>query len=305
MDSDLANNKIKLCIVGTGDWGSQVANVANMFGRYDLIGAINSSTGEEEKNNLLENADMVYIAIPGTAQLEYVKFCINNDKFVVCEAPFLNSLEERKEIYSLLKSRQTRSFIINSAYFLDTDFARIIGNIMTTKSNSVYVHCSGPKYIDNPSLAKKFYINQSIFLISQLAHARHIDKFDKFIINNDFSGSFISNSITFHFEWSNSEESKNIIKYGKDNEMTEKTLIYDEYDHIFPILKYVSDQYYGIYLPILQNRSFGEIQEIYNQVTLQSYLISCTAEYFSDIFCSSSSGTIISDPTELFFNAGF
>lgn len=304
MEQDLSNNKIKLCIVGTGEWGQKISHIASMFNRYKIIGIVNSSTPDLEKQDILNAADMVYLAIPKDAQVDYINFCIENDKFLICEAPFLSSSEERKQIFEKLKTFKPRSFFINSAYFLDTDFARIIGSIMTDKANFISVHCSGPKYQDDAEKAKKFYSNQAIFLLLQLAHSRQVNKCDQFIINDENSGFFLARDLKFEFKWSYSDEPKNTIRYGKDDNFSEKVLIYDEYDQVFPILKYISDQYYGNYLPIMQNRTSEEISDIYHQVNMQSYLISSTSEYFSDIFSLASGKQAINDPTKLFFNGG-
>lgn len=305
MDLDLSKNKIKLCVVGSGDWGTQVAHVAEMFSRFDLLGVINSSTSQEEKENLLKEAHMVYIAVPSTSQMEYVKYCIDNDKYTICEAPFLNSQSERLEIFEKIKKVHPRLFFVNSAYYMDTDFARIITGSITSNSKFTSIKCLGPKYQNDESLAKKFYINQAIFLILQIAYAKKIQKFDKLIKHDEYSGEFSVGSVTFYFAWENSEFPHNEIKIHTEDGLIDKTLIYDKYDHIFPMFKFMSDQYYGIFAPAMRNQNEQDIKEIYRDVNLQSYLLSCTAEYFSDMFCYSAPSTVIDDPLKLFFNAGF
>ena len=55
----------------------------------------------------------------------------------------------------------------------------------------------------------------------------------------------------------------------------------------------------------MQDRTSEEVLDIYHQVNMQSYLISSTSEYFSDIFSLASGKQVINDPTKLFFNGGF
>jgi hypothetical protein len=305
MDTDLARNKIKLAIVGNGAWGSQVAHVSEMFERFDLIGIIDSSTNEELKYSILNNANMVYIATPENAQLEYAKFCIENDKFCICEAPFLSSIEQRKEIYEQIKLFSPRLFFINSAYYMDGDFARIISAAIMSDTKFVQIKCSGPKFQNDLNKAKKFYSNQAIFLILQIAFAKKLQKFDSYSIYDEHCAEFSANDMTFRFEWDYSEFPQNNVKIHTDKNVFDKTLIYDKYDHVFPMLKFASDQYYKILPVSLDHQNSVDMKAVFREVNLQSFLISCTSEYFSDIFSSTSEGMNINDPLKLFFNGGF
>jgi len=158
MNASFINNKIKMCIVGaTGEWGKKIYNAANLVSRYEVIGQINTSTPDSEKQNLLNESDLIYVATPDFAQKEYVEFILKNNKHGICESPFLQSIQDRYEMFNLVnKKTYTKIFHINFPYFLDQDFAKIASKSIRDKKKLKFIkiECCGNKFLDDPKEAK-------------------------------------------------------------------------------------------------------------------------------------------------------
>ena len=219
MDSTLLKSKIKTAVIGTGEWGKQVSNVLDLISRYSLVGTVNTKTSESEKNEILEKADMWYIATPEASQFEYVKNGILSNKHIICESPVLESGKERKEIYDILltKTNSNKIFYCNFPYFLDQDFARLMSGGLLKKAKFFSIKCTGPRFKDEPEKAKKFYINQAFNLIFHTCVFVNIKSFDRFVVKDNFFGELHSNDITYLFEWGYSEYPKlDITVKGED-----------------------------------------------------------------------------------------
>jgi hypothetical protein len=311
MDSKLVKSKIKVAIIGSGNWGSQIADAIKLINRYKLIGSINTSTEESEKKEILQESDLWYIAVPQEAQLEYLKNGLALNKHIICETPTCSSIQERKEIYDILltKSGNQKVFYCNFPYFLDQDFARLMSGGLLKKAKFISIKCSGPKFKESPDKAKKFYINQAFNLILNTAGYINIRHFDKFIIRDDFFGELHSNDITYLFEWGYSEYPKLDLKINGDGYAKTSEIIYDEYDQVLPLLSMFSDKILNLndnmpssYIQHMQN----EEEDFVHKLSVSSYLTSCSAEYFSDIFCRLNGKSCnISDQSMLFLNGGF
>jgi hypothetical protein len=311
MDSQLAKSKIKVAIIGNGEWGSQVQNVASLISRYEIIGSINTSTDESNKKEILNNSDMWYVATPRESQFEYLKSGIELNKHIICESPVCNSISERKEIYDLLlkKSNSQKIFYCNFPYFLDQDFARLMSGGILKKAKFFSIKCSGPKFKDQPELAKKFYINQAFNLIFNTAVFLNIKSFDKFIVRDNFSGEFYTNDISYVFEWGYNEYPKLDLKVNGQDYAKTAELVYDKYDQIMPILINFSDRILNLddNMPKSYTKAMEESEDSFiNRLSMSSYLTSCSAEYFSDVFCKlNGSACNVSDTSKLFLNGGF
>lgn len=311
MDSQLLKSKIKIAIIGTGEWGLQIANAINLINRYELIGQINQSTDNSEKNNIIENADMLYIATPKESQFQYIKYGLDLDKHIICETPVCTSVSERKEIYDILlsKSKNKKIFYCNFPYFLDQDFARLMSGGILRKAKFFSIKCMGPKFKDDPEKAKKFYINQAFNLIFNTAVFLNIKSFDKFIVRDNFFGELHVNDITYLFEWGYNEYPKLDIKVNGENYSKTGELVYDKYDQIVPLLLSFSDKI----LNLDDNMPDGYRQQMehdgenfINKLSISSFLTSCSSEYFSDVFCKLNGQPCnISDQSKLFLNGGF
>jgi hypothetical protein len=311
MNSAYSKYKIKVCIIGTGDWGAQVANVINLLGsRYELIGTINTSTSEDEKNDILTRSEMWYVAVPSEHQFEYVKNGLFLSKHIICESPVCNSAEERKEIYEILlkNSGNKKIFYCNFPYFLDQDFARLMSGGLLKKAKFFSIKCMGPKFKDDPEKSKKFYINQAFNLIFNTSVFMSIRSFDRFVVRDDFFGELHSKDATFLFEWGYSEYPKlDISIKGEDYSKTAE-LIYDKYDQIMPILMSFSDKVLDVDSDL--NNHQAALQDngddFINKLSLSSYLTASSAEYFSEVFCKLYGKPItILDESKLFLNGGF
>jgi len=309
MDSKI--KKIKTCMIGSGDWGARVAGVINLISRYELIGSINTKTTDLEKNELLNNADMWYIATPSDQQFDYIKNGILSKKHIICESPVAKSIQERQEIYNLLLSNNTsdKIFYCNFPYFLDQDFARLMSGGLLRDAKFFSIKCYGPKFKNEPEKAKKFYINQAFNLIFNTSILLDISHFDRFVVKDDFFGEFYAKDITYLFEWGYSEYPKlDITVKGKEYSKSSE-IIYDKYDQIMPILISFSDKimnfdpFFKKYSSLLAKE---DGQNLTSKLSLSSFLTACSAEYFSDIFCKLRGKPCnIEDGTKLFLNGGF
>jgi len=307
---NVKTNKIKACVIGTGDWGARVADVFNLISRFDLVGTINSTTTDDKKNKILNEADFWYIATPSDKQFPYIENGILSKKHIICESPMCGAISERKQVYDLLLQNVTgKMFYCNFPYLLDPDFGRLFSGGKIKDGKFFSIKSFGPKFKDSPEQAKKFYINQALNLIFSISSYIEIKNFDRFIIKDDFVGEFHAKDITFLFEWGYSEYPKlELTIKGKDFSNTSE-LVYDEYDQTMPLLVNFSDKILDIdetfekYKHI--NASMSQA-ELIHKLSLSSFLISSSAEYFSDIFCKMNGSFFESfNPIKLFLDGGF
>lgn len=313
MDSSILNNKIKTCVIGNGEWAQQVGSVLGLISRYDFLGHIDTKTNTETKQALIDKSDLLYIAVPAEFQKEYIELGIKLKKHIICESPILTSPQERKEIYNLLieNAKNNKIFYCNFPYFLDQDFAKIISGGLIRKVKFISVKCMGPKFKDDPENAKKFYINQAFNLILNISTVTDIKNFEIFTINDDFCGELHAGNKTFLFQWDYNHYPKLDISIKGDDYSKSAELIYDKYDQIMPLLINLSDKILNIdddkLSPMFSKETLDQYGEnLISKLSISSYLISSTAEYFSDIFVKSSGKKAeIIDPSKLFINGGF
>jgi hypothetical protein len=311
MKSDF--QKIKICLIGTGEWGSQVENVLTLLSRYNFVGSINTSTDEFTKNSILEQAEIWYIALPKDSQFEYIKQGILSDKHIICETPVGSSIKQRKEIYDLILSKNgsKKIFYCNFPYFLDKDFAQLLSGGILRKAKYFSVKCYGPKFKDRPEEAKKFYVTQAFNIILNCTTFLNVRNFDKFIIRDNFCGELQSVDSTFLFEWGYNEYPKlDLTVKGEDFSKTAE-FVYDKYDQIMPMLLSFSDKILNVteHRPDLESyMKAAEAQgaDMYNRLSIASFLTACTAEYYSEIFNKTNGEYLeILDPLKLILNGGF
>lgn len=308
MDENYKNKKIKIAIIGTGSWGSKVLNAINLISRFEIVGTINSSTSIEDKKNILNTADVLYIALHPEYQMEYMKYGIDNDKHIVCESPFLNSLEERKLIYEEIIKKNNNKFIyINYPYVQDTDFVHLCKMILLSKSKFISIKAFGPDIRNSLEKAKKIYSNQAIYILGFLHFLTGRDKLENFnILNSEKGYTSILNGVTYEFSWEISNEPKLELEFKNENFSDKKVFYYDQYDQIVPLLLLLSNRIYNIFPPTLDN--VPEKESIWLKLILTSYLSACSAEYFSDIFTNIKESDLpffITNPLNLYLNGGF
>lgn len=56
--------------------------------------------------DFINDIDAVYIASPHLTHYKYIRFCLENNRHVLCEKPLVLSAEEAKELYDLANSRK-------------------------------------------------------------------------------------------------------------------------------------------------------------------------------------------------------
>lgn len=274
--SDLINRKnTNFCVIGNGNWGSKVLNIAKSISRFSVLGSINSSTSDEEKKALLSEADLVYIATPPEAQKDYIDFCLASEKDVICETPFLCTKNQREAVYKELYTRENNKniFYVNYPYISDSLFIGAIRIAAENNFSFFSVKCSGPQYLNNPIRAKKVYSNQAINIIIQLM-AMKTYKFDKIIMhNNDFGEFFYKDSICV-FAWGHSNIPIIEINIkGKDFSF-ERKFTYDELDQIYPLLV--------VYLTSVRNMEITPTTP--KSMSVNTLQHSLSAEHLSDLF---------------------
>jgi hypothetical protein len=314
MNASYIGNKIKMCVVGgTGEWGKKVYNAASLVNRYEVIGQIDTSTTPSEKESLLNAADLIYVATPYYAQKEYVEFILKNNKHGICESPFLPSIQDRYEIFNLInKKTYTKIFHINYPYFLDQDFAKIASKGIREKKKLKFIklECCGNKFLDDLKEAKRMYISQALNLICGICGFLNISKFEKFVVHDDYNGEVFAGDINFLFSWKYSEVPELNISVKSNDHSEEETIVYDQYDQVLPLLLLMSDRINNEIPKALIGKPFpealGSMQEINSKMVLNTFLMECTAEYFTNKFLEYNGSEIEeSDMTKLFFNGGF
>lgn len=295
--------KIKICIIGTGNWGTKVINAISLIERYEIVGTINSRTEPELKEQILNNADMLYIALQPEHQLEYVEYGVKNDKHIICETPFLNSQEERRMIYNqIIEKQSNKTFHVNFPYIQDLDFIRYAREAMSSNCKFVSIKASGPDNLNDPLKLKKLYSNQSINVIHFLHFIMGKEKFENFNVKDNYSGFVSATNCLYEFSWEVSDKPKLHIEFKDAENSTEKTIIYDQYDQIVPLLIGTSNKIHNIYpLPNMQVAG----PDFWQRMNLTLYIHACTSEYFSDIFANTSNYPYsITNPLDLYFNGG-
>lgn len=310
MESKIAKSKIKSVIIGTGEWGKQISDATEIVNRYDLIGKINTSTPRHEKDLLLREADLIYVAVPQSSQMDYLKLGLELGKHIICESPMCENIYQRKELHDILltKSGQRKIFYCNFPYFLDQDFARLVSRGIVKKAKFFSFKCLGPKFSDEPELAKKFYINQVLNLIFNTATFLNTRGFDRLVIRDDFSGEFYVNDITYSFRWGYNEYPKLDLEIKGEDSAVSSEIIYDGYDQIYPLLLNFSNRILNLDEAVSLDH-FKKAEEngddLIHRLSLSSYLTACSAEYFSDVFCQARGRYIeIIDASKLFLNGG-
>lgn len=309
MDQSFKNKKIKIAIIGTGSWGTKVLNAINLISRFEVIGSINSTTESSAKEEILKNADVLYIALHPDQQIEYVRYGIANDKHIICESPFLNSLEERKDIYQQIINKNNNKFIyINYPYIQDNDFINLCRRILASKPKFISIKASGPNIKNDISKTKKTYSNQSIYVLSFLHFLSGKDKLENFnIIDNEKGYVSNMNGLTYEFSWGISDEPKLEVEFKNENLSDKAILYYDQYDQIVPLLLMLSNKIHNIF-PTPSMEKIPDIDLIWQKLILTSYLTACSSEYFSDIFTNIDKSELpfsITNPVNLFLNGGF
>jgi hypothetical protein len=304
-------NKIKVAIIGTGGWGSKVLNAASLFSRYDVIGTINSSTQNEDKDRILNDADLLYIAVHSEKQMEYIEYGLNNNKHIITESPFLNSKDERQDLFNrLITNNNKKAFYINYPYVQDQDFLYLCRKVMSLKATFVSLKVSGPNVLNDELKAKKTYSNQAIYLIIFLHQIMGKDKLESFNILDDKKGYIKNmNGNTYEFSWDISEKPE--LEFTFKNEKISEThkIVYDQYDQIIPLLTMISNHVYNIYpSPNMEYLPEHTVNNIWEKMFATAYLYGSSAEYFSDIFTNIDQSELpfnITNPANLFLNGGF
>lgn len=91
--------------------GSRSLDTANDFG--DKFGAERSYSSYAELA-ADPDVDIIYIATPHTYHFENTRICLNNNKAVLCEKPFMVNARQAKEIINL--ARQKNRFIMEAMW---------------------------------------------------------------------------------------------------------------------------------------------------------------------------------------------
>jgi|694.fasta_scaffold16032_13 hypothetical protein len=304
-------NKIKIAIIGTGNWGAKVLNAASLFSRYELVGTINSSTPQTEKDEILNNADALYLALHSEHQMEYIKYGLDNKKHIITESPFLNSKEERKALFNqLIESNNKKAFYINYPYVQDQDFLFLCRKVMSLKANYVSLKVSGPNNFEDELKAKKIYSTQAIYLIIFLHQIMGKDKLESFNILDNYKGYIKNmNGNTYEFSWGISEKPELEFIFKTDKISETHKIVYDQYDQIIPLLTMISNHIYNIYpSPNMEYLPEQTVNDIWEKMFATAYLYGASAEYFSDIFTNINQSELpfsVTNPSNLYLNGGF
>ncbi len=231
--------KVTICIVGTGEWGSKIEKIFLLHNYFDVRGTINSKTSQDDKERIINESEFVYIAVPQDIQFEYLMLAIKENKKIICESPFLNSIDNRRMIKKTLARVSNVSFLyVNYPYIFDPLYMSLAADLAAQdKVNFMDIVCSGPKYKDNENLAKKLYSNQSLAVAFKSAELR--GAFLSEIKFHDKHGEInFDDKLKVRFGYGYSEDNRiNIIvrgpKYAKDMNFT-----YDEFDQVVPMLNF-------------------------------------------------------------------
>lgn len=311
MNEIYQKNKIKIAIIGTGNWGTKVLNAASLFSRYEIVGTINTSTTEEEKNKILYDADVLYLALHPENQNEYIQYGLNNNKHIITESPFLNSKDERKDLFNkLISSNSKKAFYINYPYVQDQDFLYLCRKVMSLKPTFISLKVSGPNPFSDQLKVKKIYSNQAIYLIIFLHQIMGKDKLESFNILDDKKGYIQNmNGTTYEFSWDISEKPELEFTFKNDKISETHKIVYDQYDQILPLLTMISNHIYNIYpSPNMEYLPDQAVNDIWGKMFATAYLYGSSAEYFSDIFTNIDKSELpfaITNPTNLYLNGGF
>lgn len=311
MNEIYQKNKIKIAIIGTGNWGSKILNAASLFSRYDVIGTINTSTPKEEKDKILHEADILYLALYSENQNEYIEYGLANDKHIITESPFLNSKEERRNLFNtLITNNSKKAFYINYPYVQDQDFLYLCRKVISLKASFISLKVSGPNSFNNELKAKKIYSNQAIYLIIFLHQVMGKDKLESFNILDNKKGYIKNmNGNIYEFSWDIAEKPELEFTFKSDKISETHKIVYDQYDQIIPLLTMISNNIYNIYpSPNMEYLPEQTVNDIWNKMFSTAYLYGSSAEYFSDIFTNIDQSELpfaITNPTNLYLNGGF
>lgn len=310
MDENFKNKKIKVALIGTGQWGTKVLNAISLISRYEIVGTINSSTSLEDKKAILDASDVLYIAVHPENQIEYLDYGIDNNKHIICESPFLNSLEERKIIYEkVVRSNNNKFIYINYPYIQDYDFLHTCKIIIKSKPTFVSIKASGPNIKDDILKSKKIYSNQAINALLFLHSLQGKDRLENFNIVDDSKGYVtMPNGTTYEFSWGLSDEPNLELEFKNSEKSESKKIYYDQYDQIIPLLLMLTNKVHNLF-PILEIEKMQDhVNSIWSRIVLTSILSSCSSEYFSDIFTNINKSELpfsITNPLNLYLNGGF
>lgn len=311
MNEIYQKNKIKIAIIGTGNWGSKILNAASLFSRYDIVGTINTSTPKEEKDKILHEADILYLAVYPENQNEYIEYGLANDKHIITESPFLNSKEERRNLFNtLITNNSKKAFYINYPYVQDQDFLYLCRKAISLKANFISLKVSGPNPFNNELKAKKIYSNQAIYLIIFLHQIMGKDKLESFNILDNKKGYIKNmNGNVYEFSWDIAEKPELEFTFKSDKISETHKVVYDQYDQIIPLLTMISNNIHNIYpSPNMEYLPDQTVNDIWVKMFSTAFLYGASAEYFSDIFTNIDQSELpfaVTNPTNLYLNGGF
>jgi len=286
---------INFSLVGNGYWGSKILELTKLIKKFNLVGVIDSKTEASDKERILSESDLIYIATSSSNQQEYLDYCIAKNKDIICESPFLASKQQRDTIYkTLIENSYQNFFYVNYPYIMDVLFSVPARMAIQNEFSFMSVKCSGPKHKNDKMKAKKMYSCQALNIITQLMSTKTY-KFDKFIMHNDDYGELFYRNSTCVFSWGYSEEpTLEISIKGKDFSI-EKKFTYDEYDQIMPLL--------NMYLTV--DRNSLDDPSMPRSITINALQHAIAAEYFSDLFVALNGRKTESTLENLIFSGRF
>lgn len=268
---------VKLALIGSGEWGSRVAHIASLIKKFDFIGTINSQTSEEDKNSILSQCDLMYIAVNPENQIDYVNYGLSAYKDVICESPFLAHKTQRDDVIKTLSMEtaleRKRLFYVNYPYIMDNLLAKAASAAITKPFKFMSVKCYGPKFHDNALRAKKLYSCQAMNVILQIMATR-THRFDKMNLHDNNCGEFIYRDAYCMFGWGHADKPRIEMQVNGEGFAEKTEFGYDEYDQILPLFFY--------YLSTVRAADNNGI--IPPNLAINTLLHSASAEHFSDLF---------------------
>lgn len=231
--------KVSICIVGTGEWGSKIEAIFQLHGYFNVVGTINSKTAQDEKERIIKESEFVYLAVPSDVQYEYLMLAIRENKKIICESPFLNTIDMRRMVRQTLARVSNTNFLyVNYPYLFDPLYMSISGDLaIKDRINYLDITCSGPKYQDNPDLAKKLYSNQALAVAFKSAEFKGM-----FFSSIDFKEKFgeikFNGNLFIRFAYGYSEENRIQILARGSQYSQDRNFTYDEFDQVVPMLNF-------------------------------------------------------------------
>jgi hypothetical protein len=232
--------RMSTCLVGNGAWGSKIKALLELHNFFDFKGVIDTKTSLEDKKAIIESADFVYIAIPSDAQYEYLMLSIAAGKKIVCESPFLNSVDYRRMVRKTIARYNHIDFLyVNYPYLFDTLFLTLSSAFASKgKVNYINVKCSGPKhYQEDLDLQKKLYANQALAVIFRAAQFKG-EAFSNIVFKEQSGIVQFGEDFTAEFSYGYSETNQLQIIVRGPAYAEERNFTYDEFDQVIPMLNY-------------------------------------------------------------------